>query len=48
MLHELAHVVGLGHVDDPEQVMHDTVLGKAASGDGDLRGLRAVGNGPCS
>lgn len=48
VLHELAHVVGLGHVDDPEQLMHDTVLGEPAFGDGDLRGLRAVGSGPCS
>jgi hypothetical protein len=47
VLHELAHVVGLGHVDDPEQVMHASVLGRDEFGAGDLRGLRLLGSGPC-
>jgi hypothetical protein len=42
-LHELAHVVGLGHVDDPEQVMHPVVSGRTEFAEGDLRGLRALG-----
>lgn len=48
VLHELAHVVGLGHVEDPEQIMHETLLGRTTFGVGDLRGLRAVGSGPCT
>lgn len=48
VLHELAHVVGLGHVDDHEQVMNATVAGRASFGAGDLRGLRLLGSGACS
>ncbi len=47
LLHELGHLVGLGHVEDPRQLMHPE--GQiAALGDGDLRGLAAAGSGPCS
>lgn len=46
--HELAHVVGLGHTEDGDQLMHATVLPRAGFGDGDLRGLRAAGSGPCA
>lgn len=48
VLHELGHVVGLDHVDDPDQLMHPTVTVDDGLGAGDLRGLRAAGSGPCS
>ncbi|WP_040339802.1 matrixin family metalloprotease [Candidatus Blastococcus massiliensis] len=47
VIHELAHLVGLDHVDDPTQLMHpvtDDVLDLA---DGDLTGLSALGRGRC-
>jgi hypothetical protein len=47
-LHELAHVVGLGHVDDRAQLMHPVMGERGAFGDGDLRGLHALGSVPCS
>ena len=49
MLHELAHVVGLGHVNDPSQLMNPVQYGRAVTElqEGDLKGLRALGNGKC-
>jgi hypothetical protein len=48
IMHEVAHLVGLDHVDAPGQLMQpegdDTVT---RWGDGDLAGLAAVGRGPC-
>jgi hypothetical protein len=44
LLHELAHVLGLDHVDDPDQLMDRFPgTGPVTFGDGDLAGLRAVG-----
>lgn len=45
--HELAHLVGLDHVDDPTQLMNPvaTVSTFAA---GDLAGLAALGQGACA
>ena len=44
LLHELAHLVGLGHVDDPDQLMHTYPgEGEVALGPGDRAGLAAVG-----
>ncbi len=45
LLHELAHAVGLDHVDDPTQLMHPVETGQpAAYGAGDLAGLGRVGS----
>jgi hypothetical protein len=48
LLHELGHLVGLAHVDDPYQVMYEL---NAAPLDsfraGDLRGLELLGRGRC-
>jgi hypothetical protein len=43
LLHEVAHVLGLDHVDDPEELMFPLVTGKARYGRGDHEGLRRVG-----
>ena len=46
MLHELGHVVGLDHVETPDQVMNPVLGLRAASwGNGDRIGLRALGIG---
>lgn len=49
VLHELAHVLGLDHVDDPDELMHRYPgQGPVRLGPGDLAGLRAVGaDGGC-
>ena len=48
ILHELGHVMGLGHVTDPNQVMHEPISDPRTTptglyGDGDLEGLRLLG-----
>ena len=44
LLHELAHAVGLGHVDDPTQVMYyRTTNSESQFGAGDRAGLSALG-----
>ena len=48
LLHEFGHVIGLGHVDDPEQVMTSEALGGRPLGTGDLAGLALLGQGPCT
>ena len=46
VMHELAHVVGLDHVDDPAQLMHEQ--GQATEFQpGDRAGLARLGAGPC-
>jgi hypothetical protein len=48
LLHELGHLVGLGHVTDPFQVMYDTNSYPLAEYHaGDLRGLAKLGLGGC-
>ncbi|MEX2328344.1 MAG: hypothetical protein WD575_01330 [Nitriliruptoraceae bacterium] len=47
-VHELLHVVGLDHVDDPAQLMHHAPgAGPVELGDGDLAGLRTLTSGGC-
>lgn len=48
MRHELGHVVGLGHVADPDQLMHARVGDVGTFQDGDLAGLAGLGAGPCA
>ena len=48
VLHELGHLVGLAHINDPNQVMYprsDTRL--SGYNQGDRSGLVALGHGPC-
>jgi hypothetical protein len=46
--HELAHLVGLDHVDDPGELMHPvSVPGVVDFGPGDLTGLAELGRGQC-
>lgn len=49
LLHELGHLVGLDHVDDPRQLMAPTPgFGEVRFGEGDRTGLQAVGaEGDC-
>lgn len=48
ILHELGHLVGLDHVDDPAQLMYrQPVPHPGWFGAGDRRGLAAVSDGPC-
>ena len=47
VMHELAHVVGLDHVEDPGQLMYPRNLGLTAFSAGDLEGLALLGHGVC-
>ncbi len=46
VLHELAHLVGLDHVDDRGELMYPTG-GRFEWGPGDLAGLQELGQGGC-
>ena len=46
--HELAHVVGLDHVDDPGELMDEGDGARTDFGPGDLEGLSMLGAVPCS
>lgn len=45
--HELGHLVGLGHVDDPGELMHEHSLERTTYGPGDLEGLARIGKIDC-
>lgn len=45
--HELAHVVGLGHVDDTGELMYPETTSRTELGPGDRNGLDLLGQGPC-
>lgn len=45
--HELGHLVGLGHVSDPKELMYPFVGSVATFGPGDREGLRRLGDGGC-
>ncbi len=47
VMHELAHVLGLDHVNDPTQLMYSEANLAAPLGDGDRAGLARVGQGEC-
>jgi len=45
--HELAHLVGLDHVDAPDELMHPTIDELRDFGPGDRAGLALLGQGGC-
>lgn len=45
--HELGHVVGLDHVDDPDELMYEDNVGQSGLGPGDLEGLALLGSVDC-
>lgn len=47
VIHELAHVLGLDHVQDPTQLMYEQNTGQIHLAEGDLAGLAKLGAGPC-
>ena len=47
VMHELAHLVGLTHVDEARELMFPRNEGQTVFGPGDLEGLRRLGGGRC-
>ncbi|MFV0633225.1 peptidase [Demequina sp.] len=47
VMHELAHVVGLAHVEDNTELMHGENVMLVTWGPGDRAGLAIAGAGPC-
>lgn len=47
ILHELGHVMGLEHVDDPVQLMYPEIGAPDGLAAGDLNGLHELGNAQC-
>lgn len=48
VVHELAHVVGLNHVDEPMELMAPINNGQINLGPGDREGLARLGSLPCA
>lgn len=48
IMHELAHLVGLDHVDSEDELMHPFIVGLDDWGPGDLVGLAEIGSGRCA
>jgi hypothetical protein len=48
VLHEVAHVVGLGHVSEPMELMATANSGQVDFGPGDLEGMARLGSVPCA
>ena len=47
LLHEFGHVFGLDHVGSSAELMYEDNIGRTSLGQGDLEGLRRLGQGPC-
>ncbi|WP_286166846.1 peptidase [Arthrobacter sp. AQ5-05] len=47
IMHELSHVVGLAHVEDPSQLMYGDGNNLTTLADGDRAGLALLGTGAC-
>jgi hypothetical protein len=47
ILHEFGHLVGLGHVQDPRELMSEANSGQLDFGPGDREGLARLGSGEC-
>ncbi|NUU31292.1 matrixin family metalloprotease [Arthrobacter sp. C9C5] len=47
ILHELGHVMGLEHVEDPTQLMYPEIGAPDGLAAGDLNGLYELGHAPC-
>jgi hypothetical protein len=48
IMHELGHLLGLDHVEDPRQLMFDQASWVRQYAAGDRTGLAQLGTGPCS
>ncbi|MGP0223415.1 MULTISPECIES: matrixin family metalloprotease [unclassified Paenarthrobacter] len=48
IMHELGHLLGLDHIDDPRQLMYDEASWVRDYASGDRTGLAKLGSGPCS